>query len=240
MNELQQLLKLHPIVWLFATLLVFWLAAEIYRRSHGFSLLHPVLVSIVVLVGLLTLTHTSYQDYFDSNKIIHWLLGPATVALAVPLYDHFAHVRRLCIPLLTMCLVGGLVACGSVMLCAWLLGVDDWQVLFSLAPKSTTTPVAIGISEKLGGVAALTTGAVLLTGILGCLLEPVISRVFAVRDDCIRGIALGVAAHGIGTAHAFRYSVLSGVMASVAMTLTAALSSFLLPPLFVWLHVGAS
>ncbi|WPL18923.1 Inner membrane protein YohK [Thiorhodovibrio winogradskyi] len=217
-----------PLLHLTLTLLAYLAADWLFRRSGRKALLNPVLLSILMLVTLLMATGTQYPTYFEGAQFIHFLLGPATVALAVPLYRHLDLIRRLWLPILIAIAAGALVAAGSAMLIANWLGASR-QTLMSLAPKSVTTPVAMGIAEKTGGLPSLTAVLVVLTGVLGAVIGPAVLALVRVRDDRARGLALGLSSHGIGTARALQISALAGAFAALAMGLMALTSSFILP-----------
>ncbi|EXJ17031.1 LrgB family protein [Imhoffiella purpurea] len=223
-----------PLFWLTATLIAWLGALRLHRRAGSLALLNPVVMTIGLLIGLLLLTGTPYAIYFDGAQFIHFLLGPATVALAIPLYRLRADLQALAIPILAALLVGALVAAISAVGLAAALGADR-TILLSLAPKSVTTPVAMGISEQLGGIPALTAALVVLTGLVGALFGVGLLRRLGIRDPAVTGIALGTAAHGIGTARAFQLGNREGAMSGLAMALSAIVSALLLPPLMRWL-----
>ncbi|KAA0873911.1 LrgB family protein [Nitrincola tapanii] len=217
-----------PLFWILVTLTVFQLALWLNKKARGHSLAHPVMISLTLIILLLLLTETDYDTYFEGAQFIHFLLGPATVALAIPLYDHFARIRRMLLPILVSCLVGSVTAVISAVGIAWLLG-SSTPMLLSLAPKSVTSPIAIGIAEQIGGYPSLAAGLVLITGVIGCLLAPSVFRILKIQDDSVKGFALGLAAHGFGTAYALQMSMLAGAFAGLAMGLTGVFSSFLVP-----------
>lgn len=217
-----------PLFWLIVTLAVFMFASELNRRSGGTPFLHPVLVAMAIIIAFLVLTNTSYETYFEGAQFIHFLLGPATVALAVPLFDHFERIKKMWLVLLVACVAGAVSAIVSVLLVGVVFGLPE-GVLLSLAPKSVTSPIAIGIVEKIGGFPSLAAGLVLITGAIGCLLSPIIFKLLGVKDDAVKGFALGLAAHGFGTAYAFEVSAVAGAFAGLAMGMTGLLTAFLLP-----------
>lgn len=217
-----------PLLWIVLTLAVFIFARWLHKRLGGLSIFHPVLISMVVLVSLLSLTGTDYDTYFEGAQFIHFLLGPATVALAVPLCDYFDRLRKIWLPILVASVCGVLTAVVSASGIAWLLGAGDRTIL-TLAPKSVTSPIAIGIVEKIGGYPSMAAGLVLMTGILGCVLAPLVFRLFRIEDDVARGFALGMSAHGIGTAYAFGLSAAAGAFGGLAMGIAGLVTSFLLP-----------
>ena len=164
---------------------------------------------------------------------MHFLLGPATVALAVPLYAQLGKLRASLVPLAGALLVGAAVAVASAVGIAWLLGANR-TTLLSIAPKSVTTPIAMGISEKLGGLPSLTAVLVVSTGILGAVLGKYVLDALGVREHSVRGFAIGIAAHGIGTARAFQVSEEAGAFSGLAMGLNGLVTALLFP-LALWL-----
>jgi predicted murein hydrolase (TIGR00659 family) len=217
-----------PLWWLTLTLLVYLAAQALYRRSGNRALLHPVGVSILILATLLLLSDTPYAAYFDGAQFLHFLLGPATVALAVPLYRQLTRLRSVWLPAAAALIIGSLVGAISAVGIGYLLGVDP-EFLRSLAPKSVTTPVAMGISEAIGGIPALTAVFVVFTGICGAMFGVPLLRLAGIRDDAALGVAMGVAAHGVGTARAFEESPVSGAFAGLAMALTALITAVAVP-----------
>ncbi|WP_372739612.1 LrgB family protein [Neptunomonas sp.] len=217
-----------PLFWLVVTLLVFITAIHFNRLVKGTPFLHPVLVSMAIIISFLLATNTRYDVYFEGAQFIHFLLGPAIVALAVPLYDHFSRIVEMWGQLLVVCFTGVIVAILSVLAMGHLFGLPD-EVLLSLAPKSVTSPIAIGIAEKIGGLPSLAAGLVLITGAMGGVLAPFVFRLLNVKDDSVKGFSLGLAAHGMGTAYAIEISTLAGAFAGLAMGLAGLLTAFLLP-----------
>lgn len=226
--ELWVYLASAPLFWLALTLVVYQALNWTFVRCNRMPLLNPVLWSIVVLAGVLSLTGTSYESYFEGAQFIHFLLGPATVALAVPLYRQFDQVRRSVVALGIALPLGSLIAAGAaVILAAW-LGADR-STLVSLSPKSVTTPIAMGISEKLGGLPSLTAVFVILTGVIGAVFASLIFRTLGIRDQRAMGFSLGLAAHGLGTARAFQFGETAGAFAGMAIGLNGLATAVLLP-----------
>lgn len=225
-----------PLLWLTLTLIVYLAARWLFQRSGGRALLNPVALAITVLVTLLLLTNTPYSTYFTGTQFIHFLLGPATVALAIPLYLHWEQVRQLLLPIIVGLLSGSLTAILSAIGIAWLLGGSP-RILLSLAPKSVTTPVAMGIAEKIGGLPSLTAVLVILTGVLGAIAAPTLLSWLRIRNEATKGLAIGVAAHGIGTARAFQISALAGAFSGLAIGLNALLTALLVPLIVHLLHL---
>jgi predicted murein hydrolase (TIGR00659 family) len=221
-------LAAEPLLWLTVTLAIFLGATWLSARLGGHPLVHPVLVAMGALIALLLLTNTAYDTYFAGAQFIHFLLGPATVALAIPLHDNLRQIRRLFAPLLLACFLGVSVAVSSAVGLAWLAGARD-QTLLSIAPKSVTTPIAMGIAEQIGAFPSLAAGIVLVTGAVGVVAAGPLFRLARIRDERAQGFALGIAAHGFGTAHALTISVRAGAFAGLGLGMAGLLTAFLLP-----------
>ncbi len=226
-----------PLLGLTVTLIAYMAGDWFYRRAGMQALLNPVLIAVVLLVALLVLTGTPYSTYFEGAQFVHFLLGPATVALAVPLYLHAQRLKRMWLPLLLGLVVGSVTAAVSAIGVAWALG-GSLQTLLSLAPKSVTAPIAMGITEKIGGLASLTAILVIATGILGAMLGPGVLNLLGLRDQAVRGFAIGVASHGIGTARAFQESEESGAFSGLAMGLNGLATALTLPAVVYLLRLG--
>jgi len=230
-TEVWVYLSASPLLFLTLTLAAFQAGSWIYDRSGHNPFLNPVLTAVIAVVALLTLSGTSYETYFEGAQFVHFLLGPATVALAIPLYRQFDRVRRSALALVTSLLCGSLTAIGTAVGLGWLMGASR-ETLLSLAPKSVTAPVAMGITEQLGGLPSLTAVLVILTGILGAVLGPPLLTLIGVKDWRARGLALGTASHGIGTARALQAGELAGAFSGLAMGLNALATAILLPVLW--------
>jgi len=224
-------LSASPLLNLTLTLAAFQLGAFVYERAGRNPLLNPVLLAVAMIVAVLMATDTPYTTYFDGAQFVHFLLGPATVALAIPLYRQLDRVRRSGPALIASIAAGSLTACGSAMGIAWGLGASR-DVVISIAPKSVTAPVAMGISEQLGGLPSLTAVLVILTGILGAMIGPGILNLLRISDWSARGVAIGTASHGIGTARAFQVNEVAGAFSGLAMGLNALATALLLPLLW--------
>lgn len=227
-------LSASPLLGLTLTLVAYQAAYWLYQRAGFHPLLNPVALAIAVLVAALNLTSTPYATYFDGAQFVHFLLGPATVALAVPLYLQFDRLRRLALPLAGALVAGAVTAIVSAVGIAWLLGAQE-STLLSLAPKSVTAPIAMGIAEKIGGIPSLTAVLVILTGVSGAMMAKYVLDALRVYDHGVRGFAVGVASHGIGTARAFQVSEQAGAFAGLGMGLNGLLTALLMPLLlFAW------
>ena len=217
-----------PLLWLTVTILAFCLCERISAALHRAPLANPVLMSMCLVGALVRGTGTPYATYFDGAQFIHFLLGPATVALGIPLYQNRQLVLRSILPMAFALLAGSLTAIVSSVLIARLLGASP-TIVASIAPKSVTAAVAMGISQRLGGDAGLTAVLVILTGIVGAIVVTPLMNRLRITDKRARGFAAGLAAHGIGTARAFQVDPLAGTFAGIAMGLNALLTAVLLP-----------
>ncbi|CUH79442.1 LrgB family protein [Tropicibacter naphthalenivorans] len=217
-----------PLLWLTLTLAAYVIADRLAEALGRHPVANPVLISVILLAVILKVTATPYAIYFEGAQFVHFMLGPATVGLALPLYFNLARVRQSLLPMLAALLAGSLVAILSALGIAWALGVRG-QALLSLAPKSATAPVALGVSEAIGGQPTLTAVLVILTGITGAIVATPMLNLLGVTDWRARGFAVGVAAHGIGTAHAFRVHETAGAFSGIGMGLNAVLTAVLAP-----------
>jgi predicted murein hydrolase (TIGR00659 family) len=210
-----------------ATLAVFALARALYRRTR-FFLLHPVLLSVGVLIAALRLARVPYETYMQGGGIIHFFLAPAVVALGLPLHRQLRRLGRASLPILASTATGSLLGVLSAVLPAGLLGASP-ALLATLAPKSITTPIAIEVSEILGGLPPLSAALVIATGILGAVLGPPFLRAIGLRSPTAFGLAMGAAAHGIGTARAMEEGELAGAASGLALGLNGALTALAAP-----------
>ncbi|MEP0232912.1 LrgB family protein [Roseibium sp.] len=232
-SEIWVYLSASPLLALTLTLAAYQLGNWVYQKAGKNPLLNPVFIAVVALVATLLVTGTDYAAYFEGAQFVHFLLGPATVALALPLYRQIERVRKSALAISVSLLAGSLTATATAVGIAWAFGSSQ-EILISLAPKSVTAPVAMGIAEQLGGLPSLTAVLVILTGIIGAALGPLLLNVMGVKDMAARGLAIGTASHGIGTARAFQVSEVAGAFAGLAMGLNALVTAILLPLLWRW------
>jgi putative effector of murein hydrolase len=217
-----------PLFGLTATLGCYVLAQGAYQRLGQPPWANPVLWTVLALSVLLLATGTAYPTYFAGAQFIHFLLGPAVVALAWPLWQRRAELRSRWWALLLAALAGGTAAAGSAVLAGWALGLP-LPVLASLAPKSVTAPVAMGIAQQLGGIPALAAVFAVLTGLVGALLAKPLFDLLRIAQPEVRGFALGTASHGIGAARAMQVHPAAGAYAALALGLQVLLASLLMP-----------
>ena len=215
-----------PLLWLAGTLVVWLAATRIAGLSPGNPLLNPIMLSIAAIAVVLLLSGVRYGTYFEGAQFIHFLLGPATVALGIPLYEKLALVKSNLLPMLGALVAGSLSAVGSTVFLSHLFGFSP-SVVASLAPKSTTAAVAMAISSGLNGDPALTAAVVVLTGICGAIVVTPMMNAMRIRDYSARGFAAGLASHGIGTARAYSVDPVAGLFSGIAMGLNAVLTSLI-------------
>lgn len=235
MNDFVQLwvyLASTPLFGLTATLVVYVGASALYERLGRAPWANPVLWSVVTLGVLLSVTHTAYPIYFAGAQFIHVLLGPAVVALAWPLWVRRAQLRRRGVALTLAALVGGASTAGASVALGLALGLPG-EVVRSLAPKSVTSPVAMGIAERIGGLPALAAVFAILTGIVGALSAKYLFNFLRIDSLAVRGFALGTSSHGIGAARALQVDAEAGAYAGIALGLQVLLASLLLPIAFL-------
>jgi len=221
-------LEASPLLGLTVTLLAYQIALWVYQRAGRRAIANPVLISVVLLVTLLLATGTPYAAYFDGAKFVHFLLGPATVALAVPLYANLKRLRRAAPAIGVAIVLGSITASGSAMAIAWALGARR-VVILSLAPKSVTTPIAMGISEQIGGLPSLTAVLVILTGIIGAVCGAAVMRAARITDWRAHGLASGTAAHAIGTARTLMLNETAGAFAGLAIGVNGLITAIVVP-----------
>ncbi|GAC1346087.1 MAG: LrgB family protein [Acetobacteraceae bacterium] len=229
--EIWVYLAQEPLAALTATLAAWLIALKLQALSGRLPLANPVLIAVALLAGGLLASGIEYRTYFGGAQFVHFLLGPATVALAVPLHRQWRLVRHSVPAVATSVVLGGLFSAGSGVLLAMALGAAP-AVTASLAPKSVTTPVAMGVAERLGGLPSLTAAVVICSGIVGASLGPLVLTLCRVRDWRARGLAIGTVSHGIGTARALSVNATAGAFSGLAMGLNALATAVLLPLLW--------
>lgn len=219
------------------TIGVYLLMESLSRAARDHPLLNPVLTSMIVIGCVLLTLHIPYERYAQAARPISFLLIPATIALAIPLFRNAAIVRRSALPLGIALLCGSATAVIAAVVCAHLFGLPD-LVLRSLAPKSVTTPVAMIVSAQIGGSPTLTATFAIVSGVTGAMFAPLILR--AQHDLRFRGFGIGIASHGIGTARALAIDVVAGTFSGLALGLNAIATALLLPPVFHFIYAWLS
>lgn len=219
-------LSTQPLLWLTATLIAYLIGDAVSRRFNRNPIANPVVVAALILGAVLLATGTPYADYFQGAQFVHFMLGPATVALAIPLYQNLHKVRRALLPMTLALIAGSITAASTAVGIAWLLGAPP-ELLASMAPKSVTAPIAMDLAKSLGGIPSVAALMVAITGIAGALMATPLLNALRVKNYAARGFAAGVTSHGLGTARAFQVSELAGTFAGIAMGLNGALTSLI-------------
>jgi predicted murein hydrolase (TIGR00659 family) len=216
------------LLWLTTTLIAYAAADAISVRFDRHPLANPVMTAVLFVSLVLLSTGTEFPVYFAGAQFVHFLLGPATVALAIPMIRHLPDVRRQTVPMLAALAVGSLTAIASAVLLAQAFGLDAATVR-ALAPKSATAPIAMGTAETIGADPSVTAVLVILTGAIGAVVVTPLMNLLGLTNYAARGFAVGLASHGIGTARAFHVSAVAGTFASIALGLNGLLTSVLVP-----------
>ncbi|WP_166651028.1 LrgB family protein [Pseudomonas sp. LP_7_YM] len=217
----------HPLFGIAITLGAYQVVLAGYEKTR-WVFLQPVLVSMLVVIGVLVSCGLEYAEYRKSTEILSVLLGPATVALAVPLYLNLRRIRQLFWPVLTTLVVGGVLGTALCVGLGWVLGANH-MILMTMAPKSVTSPIAMLVAEQIGGVAALAAVFVLITGVIGGIFGPGLLTLAGVRSPEARGMALGLTAHAVGTSAALQEGEECGAFAALAMSLMGVATALFLP-----------
>ncbi len=229
-------LQTQPLLGLAATLCAWELASFLDTRCGHKAVTNPTVLAVLMLVAVLLITGTSYQAYFTGAVYIHFLLGPATVALAVPMYANWPAIKRNFVPILVSLGAGSVVAALSAMVIAHLLGAPR-DIVVSLGPKSVTTPIAMGVAQQLGGLPALTAVFVIITGMFGTLICGPLFKAARIKDWQAQGLAAGTAAHGLATSHMLRLNETAGAFGGLAIGLNGVVTALVLPVLVLLLGI---
>lgn len=217
-----------PLFWLGLTLAAYLSGDRLALASGRHPLVNPVLIAVALVAAVLIATNTPYARYFAGAQFVHVLLGPATVALALPIVRHAALIRRNALAVSGALLIGAGVGVASAVGLAWAFGLPA-NIVASLAPKSVTAAIAMGVSEQAGGSPTLTAGLVISTGILGAVMVAPLLNLCRVKNYAARGFAVGLAAHGIGTARALSVDETAGAHAALAMALNGLATALIVP-----------
>ena len=224
-------LSASPLTALTITLVAYLVGDWLYQKSGRMPILNPVLIAVVLITVGITMTGIDYWTYFEGAQFVHFLLGPATVALAIPVARLLKTMRKGFGAVAISLIIGSATAAISAVFIAEILQASEKTVL-SLAPKSVTTPIAMGIAERIGGLPSLTAVCVIMTGIIGAMIGPYVLNAARITSWDARGFAMGVAAHGIGTARAIQINKNAGAFASLAIGLNGLATATLIPILF--------
>lgn len=225
---------LNATVWTVLTLCAYLCALYVNRKSAGSMLLHPLIISVCLLAVGLWLADTGINTYQTHSSILHWMLGPATVALAIPLRNQLSNLKRYWKVIVLPIVAGGIIGPTLAGAAAYFAGLDQKMILTMLT-KSITTPLAMETAQVIGGYPSLAAVLVIVTGIIGAVLCHTVFRLIKVRSEIAQGIALGTAAHAVGTAQAFHISEKTGAFASLALCINGLLTAIFLPMLYFYL-----
>lgn len=227
-DALTEYISNSTLIWLILTLGSFKLGIIIYEKFNKHTLLQPIIISYIVIMSVLFITGVSYEEYFKGVEIIHFFLGPATVALALPLYNNLKYIKSLFLPIMITLIVAGVFSILIAVLLLWVLDANMPTIL-SMTTKSITAPIAIITSEQIGAIPSLAVGFVIITGIIGALLGTFIFKIINIKHDTSKGFALGVVSHGIGTARAVEISQKAAAFSALAMGLSGIFTAVFLP-----------
>lgn len=221
-------LRSSPLFWVFVTVAGYRAGVWLRDRTGGHPLAQPVLVGIIIVISVVSVLGVDYDTYFEGGAMIHFLLGPVTVALAVPLYRQAHRLRVMLLPLLVAIPIGAAASIISAVATVHLLGGDD-VLARTLAPKSATAPVAIAVADQVGGMTSLVAVFSVIAGISGAVVGPALLTLMRVHDPMARGLAMGAVSHGIGTSRSLHDDPVEGAFAGLSMGLTALATSLIVP-----------
>lgn len=226
-------LSFFEFVMMLVTIGSYWFVRQLYLKSGLHPLLQPVLIGSALMIVILIVFDISYQEYFESVQLIHWFLAPSIVALAIPLFYEMRHMKGKILRLSAMICLGGLL---TVLLAIAILGIFSTSEasILAMLTKSVTTAVAVLVSEETGAIASLAAGFVMITGVFGAVVAPIVFKRFSINNDEEKGLALGLSAHAIGTVKAFEISSKCGAYSILAMIVNGIFTAILLPLCF-WL-----
>ena len=223
----------NPLFGVFLTLAAFKIGQWCYQRSGKAPVFQPMIVGLFLVFGVLMVLDLSFDQYFATAQPLHLMLGPVTVALAIPLYENIHRIRATLGPILVTVLITSTLTVTIAVVTGWLFGVDK-TTLLSLTTKSITTPIAMAVSSEIGGIPSLAAVFVIFTGILGVIVGPYLLDRMNVTDKEIRGITMGISAHAIGTARSIEEDRETGAFSALAMGLTGFMTAFILPLIVLW------
>ncbi|MBB6625298.1 LrgB family protein [Clostridium gasigenes] len=221
----------NPLFWILITLAAFEIGIVIYKKTK-FPLFNPLLIAIVLVIGVLVIFNIDYEIYNLGGKFINSFLGPATVVLAVPLYKQLNALKKNLWPVLIGLFVGSLTSIVCVIILGKAFGLDE-SLIASLVPKSVTTPIGVEISNSLGGVKSITIVSIVLTGIVGAIIAPIVSKVLKIKSEVAIGIGIGAASHAVGTSKAFEMGEVQGAMSSLSIGIAGLITVFLSPSIYM-------
>ncbi|HWQ79574.1 MAG TPA: LrgB family protein [Anaerovoracaceae bacterium] len=222
----------NPVSGLLLTVGCYWCGQAFYNKTR-WTFFQPILTASVIIIFFLYYAKIPYDVYYEQNAVLNYILPLTAVALAIPLYRNLAVLKRHALPILAGITAGTLATMGALLAACRLMGTDE-KILVTMLPKSATAPIAMGISEIVGGIPSLTVSLVVTTGLIGGVFGPELLKLMRIKDEVAKGIAIGTISHAIGTARAFKESEIQGSMGSLAIAVAGVLTA-LLAPIFVLL-----
>lgn len=198
-------------------------AGIMLKKKFKYAFLNPLLISIIFVIGVVMLCGVDYESYENSAQYLSYLLTPATVCLAVPLYQKMTLLKKNLAAVACGILAGVLASLGSVLLLAFLFGLEH-DVYVTLLPKSITTAIGMGVSEELGGLVTITVAVIIVTGVIGNVIGEAVCKLFRIYEPIAKGLALGTSSHAIGTAKALEMGEVEGAMSSLAIAVAGLLT----------------
>lgn len=198
-------------------------AGIMLKKKFKYAFLNPLLISIIFVIGVVMLCGVDYESYENSAQYLGYLLTPATVCLAVPLYQQMTLLKKNLAAVACGILAGVLASLGSVLLLAFLFGLEH-DVYVTLLPKSITTAIGMGVSEELGGLVTITVAVIIVTGVIGNVIGEAVCKLFRIYEPIAKGLALGTSSHAIGTAKALEMGEVEGAMSSLAIAVAGLLT----------------
>ena len=217
-----------PLSWIIITLSAYKIGIIIYEKTGKHALLQPIVIAYVIMLPILIVAQIPYKQYFDSVSILHFFLGPATVALALPLYKNLKLIQSYFLPILITLILGGIFTILSALGILWLFGASKITML-SMTTKSVTAPITLITAQDIGAIPSLAMGFVVITGLLGALFGTFIFKLLKIKHDAAKGFALGLISHAVGTARAFEISENAAAFSALAMGLIGVFIAVLLP-----------
>jgi len=218
-----------PYFGILLTVVAYWVGTKIQKKT-GLVLCNNMLLAVIFVIAVLKIFNIPYETYYVGGTMINMLLGPATACMAVNIYTRWDMLKKNWLPILVGCTVGVVTSLGSILIMCRLFGLDN-SMTISLLPKSVTTPIATAVSTAQGGVVSITVAAVIVTGILGNLVAPILVKVFRTKDPVAAGLGIGACSHAIGTARALEMGETQGAMGSLAIGLCGIITAILALPL---------
>lgn len=227
-NALIDYMSNAPLTWLIITISAYKIGVLIYEKSGKNALLQPIVIAYAIMLPILLVAKVPYKEYFSAVSMLHFFLGPATVALALPLYKNLKLIRAYFIPILITLVAGGTFTILSAVGILWLFGASKITML-SMTTKSVTAPITLITAQDIGANASLAIGFVVITGLLGALIGTPIFRLLKIKHDAAKGFALGLLSHAVGTARAFEISENAAAFSALAMGLVGVFIAVFLP-----------